>query len=529
MANAGIAALASCSELYVHGDQLVTLVPGAHQGVVAVGAYPSFRIERLPTPRLRELLSRSAQWLVPRSDEPAENVVSRVPQWVVPAIATRGHWPGLRPLTSLVTTPVLRPNGTILAAPGYDPATGLFLASPVRHREVPEHPTQADARVAAETLLSVVNHVPFATAADQAAWLAMVLTPLARFAVGAATPLCIVEDSTTSRWSEELIADLASIVGAAPPAAIDADDLLPSPRRSFDALRANGESVVRITNGSARPSLIWRRIYEALQRAQATADVVWFAATTRPTRDLELARIALTTRCEGGVMDRKSEHPPHADAHHPHLLVAALTILRAYQVAGCPDQRLPRWPGFERWSQVVRAAVVWCGLPDPVMTTATVPTTGATDATVADLVAGWAELAHDFPGGCSARQALDALSRAPEASHPRLRAAVAVFASGPLDDRGTADRLGRYLRSHRDEEHEGRALVLIGSGNQGNRWAVRVHEVASPVITSVWLWCSSRSRIAAAITSSPSTVPHCVTAWFVVMSKLPRSYLRFTS
>lgn len=476
MADAGIAALASCSELFVHGDQLVTIVtnvtfvPDADVGFTIPGVLPAFRIERLPVPRLRELLSRCARWLVPKSDDPTEHVVSRVPQWVVSGIAARRNWLGLRPLTGLVTTPVLRPDGTILATPGYDPATGLYLAPHANHRRVPENPTRADARAAVETLFEVVTHVPFATSADRAAWLAMVLTPLARFAVGPATPLCIIEDAMWSQWSEEVITDLAAIVSAAPPAAIDADGLLPSPRRLFDALRANGEPVARITNGSARSAIIWRRIYESLQRTRATSGVVCFATVTRPVRDVELARMALTTRCDG----RHGDVPLLGDVPHAHLLTAALVILRAYQVAGCPDMQMPRWPGFERWSQVVRAAVVWSGLPDPVMAFATVPvTTNATDATIADLVAGWSELVRDFPGGCSARQALDGLSRAPKATYPRLRAAVAVFAPGPLDDRGTADRLGRCLRRYCNAQHEGQALVLAGSGNQGNRWTVR--------------------------------------------------------
>ncbi|MBK6533996.1 MAG: hypothetical protein IPF99_31805 [Deltaproteobacteria bacterium] len=470
VANAGIAALAACSELFTHGGQLVTLVPVPDLGAALPGATPALQIERLPTPRLRELLSRSARWLVPRSDDPAESALSHVPSWAVSGIAARREWPGLRPLTALVKAPVLRPDGTVLESPGYDPVTGLYLAPHAPHPRVPEHPTQADARAAAEVLLASVRHIPFATPVDRAAWLAMALTTPARFAVGAASPLCIIEDGGKSWWAEEVIADLAVVVGAAPLAVVDVDDLLPSPRRPFDALRATGEPVARITNGAA---MGWRRIHEALLRARATVGVVWFGAARRSMRDVELTRQALTVRCEGGEGDGH-DHAARDEADPGTLLVAALTILRAYQAAGCPDLRLPRWPGFERWSQVVRGAVVWSGLPDPISSfTAEPALTSATDATVADLVVGWSELMPEFPGGCSTRQALDALNRAPPEAYPRLRRAVAVFASGPLNERSTADRIGRCLTRYRDEQHEGWALVLAGSGNQGNRWAVR--------------------------------------------------------
>ncbi len=481
VANEGIAALAACPELFVHDAQLVTLVPRAHPGLAVADATPTLRIEPLPSPRLRELLSRSARWLVPQSGDGAQYVVSHVPKWVVSGIAARRHWPGLRSLTAVVTAPVLRPDGTVLATPGYDPATGLYLAPREALPTLDRSPTLDDARAAVETLLESVEHVPFAAPIDQAAWLAMLLTPLARFAVTAGLPLCVVEDSPRSRWSDDVITDIANLIGAGPAAAIDADDLVPSPRRSIDVLRENGESIARITNGTMRSTTVWRRTHEVLQRARATSGFVWFASTTRAQRDAELSRFALTARCEG---ERMTVHDGDAfirDRTTSDLLVAGLTILRAYQAAGRPDVRLTRWAGFEQWSAVVRAAVVWCGMPDPVTSPGLTPVPmNATDAAAADLVVGWSELAGAFPGGATARQALDALQQAPKEQYARLRTAVEVFAPGPLDEQGTATRLGRSLRRHRHDVHEGRSLVLAGSGNQGNRWAVRASSLASP-------------------------------------------------
>ena len=55
----------------------------------------------------------------------------------------------------------------------------------------------------------------------------------------------------------------------------------------------------------------------------------------------------------------------HTLENRAELLTAALTILRAYHVAGRPDQNLPAWGSFDAWSGIVRAALVWCGLSDP--------------------------------------------------------------------------------------------------------------------------------------------------------------------
>jgi hypothetical protein len=482
VANEGIAALAPCPELFTHSGQLVTLVPWAQPGIALAAALPMLRIEPLPSPRLRELLSRSARWLVPQSGNRGGHVASHVPTWVVSGIAARHHWPELRVLTAVVTTPVLRPDGSILATPGYDPQTGLYLAPRAALPAIDDRPTPAEARAAAVALLESVEHVPFASPSDQSAWLAMVLTPLARFAVAGRLPLCVVEDSTRSRWSDDVITNIAALVGADPPAAIDADDLLPSPRRSIDVLRENGESIARITNGSDRSAVVWRRIDEALRRARASSGFVWFASTTRASGDAELRRIALAARCDAGYAGRHHAAIPTRDQSNSALLVAGLTVLRAYQVAGRPNMRLKRWAGFEQWTEVVRSAVVWCGLPDPITVIEQLPEpTSATDAVVADLIVGWAELAEDFPGGATARQALDALAQAPKGKYARLRAAVAVFAPSPLAEQGTATRLGRTLLRHQDDICEGKTLVRAGSGNQGNRWAVRA---SSPISTA---------------------------------------------
>ena len=55
-----------------------------------------------------------------------------------------------------------------------------------------------------------------------------------------------------------------------------------------------------------------------------------------------------------------------AKARRPQLVVAALTILRAYHVAGKPALGLAQLGSFEEWSSWVRCALVWLGVGDPV-------------------------------------------------------------------------------------------------------------------------------------------------------------------
>ena len=53
---------------------------------------------------------------------------------------------------------------------------------------------------------------------------------------------------------------------------------------------------------------------------------------------------------------------PH---HRSSLVKAALTILRAYIVAGKTKQPIAPFGRFEEWSNLVRSSIVWIGMEDP--------------------------------------------------------------------------------------------------------------------------------------------------------------------
>jgi hypothetical protein len=78
--------------------------------------------------------------------------VRDAPKYVLPALRKLGRYPGLPPIEAIVEAPVLRTDGRVLSAPGYDAASRLYyhpregLSVPV----IPEAPTQAQARAAIE-------------------------------------------------------------------------------------------------------------------------------------------------------------------------------------------------------------------------------------------------------------------------------------------------------------------------------------------------------------------------------------------
>jgi len=73
------------------------------------------------------------------------------------------------PLKGIIGAPVLRRDGTLLQKPGYDPATGFYLASRVRLDPVPDERTAAQVRAARSFLLEkFLRDFPWAAPADRA-------------------------------------------------------------------------------------------------------------------------------------------------------------------------------------------------------------------------------------------------------------------------------------------------------------------------------------------------------------------------
>src|SRR5262249_24872515 len=72
---------------------------------------------------------------------------------------------------------------------------------------MPANPTQQQAVAAAVELLDVVVDFPFKSDAHRAAWLASVLTPLARFAFRGPSPLFVIDANVRSA-GKSLLADV---------------------------------------------------------------------------------------------------------------------------------------------------------------------------------------------------------------------------------------------------------------------------------------------------------------------------------
>jgi len=223
---------------------------------------------------------------------------------------------------------------------------------------------------------------------------------------------------------------------------------------------------------------------------QARNDTTWYVTGNNLTLSPDTAERCVNVRLES------TEEKPHlrSDFKYPFLfetvkerrgglLSAALTILKAYLIAGKPDQKLPSWGGFESWSHLIRGALVYAGVPDPALTRTELEdhSDEALDQKASLLVgmAEWQEALGKTRGSKTA-EIIDHVRSNPETA-PRFRRALEDIASGAgsLPD---AKTLSRHLREVMRRNVHGLVLSFEKDRKNGYRWYV---EPASNPLVSI--------------------------------------------
>ncbi len=364
------------SRVFEHGGQLVE-IPQPHRGSSAAAPV----LKSIPEARLQELLAEHCTFVSPSRRDPGtgrgpgtEPEPVQPPRWTTRAILARGSWPELPWLAGWVDVPVLRPDGSVLQVPGYDAATGLMLVPSTRFAPVPARPSKEHCRQSLALFRQVFQGQDFVCPSQFAAWLACLLTPLARPAFEGPPPITLL-GGTDRRW----LADLTSTLLTGQPIVSIVCRGGRLTRRSLNSLAQAGTRLAWIETKDRIPEPLERALAEGgwSYRRPGANERIFHPITWLASESLELSRpIATITSCLGpqSVSRRASairaEVLERVRRHRGCLLPAALTLLRAYTsagrpVAGSPPQVLPEVGLPVGWSDLVRSAVVWAGLPDP--------------------------------------------------------------------------------------------------------------------------------------------------------------------
>lgn len=204
-------------DVYVCGGQLVHLsrVSGkaanaaehAHQ---AAGALP-VQADPLTAPVLAWLLAHHAfvyRDKFNKQTDQWEQVEASPTKAVLSAVLSSRYWPDVRPLTGVVTSPVLRPDGTLLQTAGYDTTTGLYYAPTTNMPAIPTQPSKQEVSDALEFVLGkLLRDFPFVAPADKANHIGLLIAPILRPYLGCLTPFGLIS-ATTQSSGKTLLAEI---------------------------------------------------------------------------------------------------------------------------------------------------------------------------------------------------------------------------------------------------------------------------------------------------------------------------------
>lgn len=441
--DAAIAAIADAGDVYQRNDTLVHVARleedeiGKRARVKAVQGTP--RIHSITGAGLTERLARCSRW--ERYDGRSEDWTRCYPpSRVVAAAIDRRVWRGIPELTAITETPVLRPDGTIVDQPGHDVATGYLYLPAETFDPVKPKPTREDAVAALAALEEVFVDFPYAAPSQRAVPIAAVLTLLGRPAIQGATP-GFAFDAPTRGSGKSLQTNAIGMISAGRAAAMASWSPKPDEQEKvLAAIALQGDPAVTFDNVPAGipfggPALdrCLTAVDSVMLRVLGKSEVPtlrWTTVVLASGNNLQpggdTARRLLLARLEPD-----EERPEERTGfRHPNLLAwvkgqrrrlvpAALTILRAYIVAGRPAVELATWGSFEPWVALVAAAIRWAGGPDVLEARAV--SQGVEEPEVAALRGILDGLLRLDPGGLTAKAMVEVLYPL-ERVHPRFDA-----------------------------------------------------------------------------------------------------------
>lgn len=507
VADEAVIALARHPGVYQRGGALVYVV--ADQSPLRGITRPAgaSRIAPLPLPTLREYLSGAAVWTTEGEDGPK---VVHVPTTCVQAVAARGQWQGLRALEGIVDCPMLRPDGSVIEEPGYDEATGVIYTPSQKYPAVPKAPTHQDAQAAIAKLADLFCDFPFRTPAHASAAIAALLTPLAVYAFPGPKPLFLFDANTAGAGKGKCVSIISEVVAGRPIAVMAPVEDDAEQRKRITALAIEGATLVLIDNivgnlggpsmDAALTATEWSdRILGSSTTVKLPLAITWYATGNNVALVGDMQRRVLHVRLESPEANpedrvgfRHENVEAYARAHRAELVTAALTVLRAYVLAGRPRHGLAPWGSFSGWSDIIRGAIVWAGHADPAETRQELRAEADfTAGALRGLIAGWPEVAKRYGGHCTAAMALreldrddrDAFGQQRPVAYAALREALAELIATAPGKLPSTRQLGNTLRAYKGrvvlcDDGVLRALSLTKNGKEGAVWCVRGTEPA---------------------------------------------------
>jgi putative DNA primase/helicase len=412
-----------------------------------------------------------------------------VPREVAESLIARGEW-GFPTLRALAETPVVTPAGDLLAWPGYDPETGLYIAHTLpeealerfddlairlRRQRAPSEDEAAEAR---DTLLELLQGFEFEQFLDRSVAMAALVTSVVRPAIATAPMTAIIAGSFGAGKTT-----LARIVGALatgrdPAVSTVAEDDPAELRKLLFSLLRSGSRLVILDNHNGPlhdPTLaamlssafVSGRVLGVSEDVTLPTSCQIIATGCGLSIEGDLCRRTLTCRLSptsDRPYTRAFDFDPVSEvlADRARYLHAACTVaLYGFACAG-PAEPLG---GFSDWSRLVRAPLWELGEHD---VAGSMVRSESVDPQRVELAALLRLAEQAFPIG-KRFMSSDLISATNEDHAPRLleaepRKELALLLEQVAPDRfepNSRKRIGRWLARQADRILDGRQIACV--------------------------------------------------------------------
>jgi putative DNA primase/helicase len=283
-------------------------------------------------------------------------------------------------VSGIITTPTLRADGSLLATPGYDPRSELYLLPGLSLPSIPEHPSKEQAQAALAELNDLFSEFSFVTPLDRSVAMSGLLTALVRGSLPTA-PIYLVRAHTPGTGKSYLVDIVATIVSGRLCPVITASRSAEETEKRIGSVLLSGTSIVSLDNcthdlsGELLCQLTERpvvkiRILGRSEMPECECRTAVFATGNNIVLRGDMVRRGLVCNLE--ALDERPELRTfqrdaldHATVNRDSYLAAALTVIRAYLAAGAPSV-CRAFGSYSAWSTMVRSPLVWLGEPDPI-------------------------------------------------------------------------------------------------------------------------------------------------------------------
>ena len=391
--------LPTVPNLYVRNGALVQVLNG--------------ELTDLPSSLIKEVLSSAAVWQRPSQDGP---VRCRPDNDVVEALKDRRHFPGVPESRSRTLAPRFDDEGRVFTKAGYHPSLQVILGTDWSQLPLKDEPTQDDARIARETLESLVSDFPFQSDVDRSIWIASILTQFVKPKLVRLSPVFLL-DSSLPDSGKSTLARLSIRIGQGIKGPIENESISGAADKRLRELLAkastgkeymfldevgnyfgNSDFDALVTSGTVTGQPLYSKAtvtYQYNPVIIATGRRVEMDSST----GRRVLRIALENRFKQKTNFKiQGSIDAYVSVNLDTYMTAAITMLQAFLAANRtePNTELSSFPD---WGRVVAGTIIFAGGQNPLATNAERLADFAIRDPASEMLEFWAEHIPGFVDG----------------------------------------------------------------------------------------------------------------------------------